>query len=266
MGADVFAFKQFTIQQGGASMKVNTDGVLLGAWFELQPDVQQLKILDVGCGVGVIALMAAQRFFAAEKGGYQQPPIIDAIDIDFHSCTLAKRNFEESPWSSCLCVYNAAFQNFTPQESEGGRDSYNVIVSNPPYFNNALKNPDERKSAARHTSELSHTELIEGAFEKLSEQGRLAVVLPVGEFEQFAQSASSIGLTLTRRCEVFTKSSDSSPRRILAEFTKGEYCTMTMATSCLKQIPKKERLSIMNEKLSYTKEYRELTSDFYLKF
>src|SRR5690606_30727897 len=129
----VFHFKQFAVNQSGCAMKINTDGVLLAAMATADFPT---RILDVGTGTGVISLMLAQRFPSAT---------IDAIEIDVKAADTARGNFEESPFSDRLTSYAMALDKFEPKAG------YDLIVSNPPFFLNSLRNNDSRKGMARHT-------------------------------------------------------------------------------------------------------------------
>jgi len=231
--ADSFRFKQFEVANVRSAQKVGTDGVLLGAWVALK--ATDRRILDVGTGTGVIALMMAQRASDA---------LITAIDIDTESVAEATDNFLASPWQERLLAMEAPFQQM-PGE-------YDLIISNPPFFIDSLKAPDDRRSAARHTDTLPHRDIISGAARLLSPQGRLAVIYPATEAEMFAGEALSAGLFPERICKVSTKAG-AAPKRFLMELSRE------------KKEPLIEELSIMSGG-DYTAEYKSLTSDFYLKF
>ena len=246
MGNNYFRFKQFTIEQNDVSMRVNTDGVLLGAWFSLTHK-SHAAILDAGCGTGVIALMAAQRLseLSAEFS-------VGAVEIDARSCIQAQKNFNSSSWKKNLAVYYSDFQSFALYANH----KYDVIVSNPPYFNNSLKNPSQTKRQARHTDKLSYEELVKGSKVLLSPGGSLAVILPAEEFDTFGKIAEEYGFAQKRKCRVFSKMKDERPIRIMAEFCIGENKKAEAETS----------LCIMDHNLEYTPEYKSLTKDFYVKF
>ena len=123
-------------------MKVNTDGVLLGAAVTLEP--APLSVLDIGSGTGTIALMLAQRLEGRCR--------IDAVEIDAPSAAEATENFAASPWAGSLSLYHCALQEYMPE------CEYDLIVTNPPYYDASLKNPDDRKAAARHSDSLSFSE------------------------------------------------------------------------------------------------------------
>ena len=131
----VFKFKQFDIDQDGCAMKINTDGVILGAIVNHPSPVH---ILDIGTGTGVIALMLAQRFNTAH---------VNAVEIDESAARAASKNCLNSPFSDRTMVDHSSFESFKSDLK------YEMIVSNPPYFVNDLKNPEKRKEIARHTDE-----------------------------------------------------------------------------------------------------------------
>ena len=215
-------------------MKLGADSVLLGACV----DVDGVKsVLDVGTGTGVIALMIAQR----TEGELQ--PQIDAIDIDMPSVEEAKENFENSPWADRLRVFHSALQDYPLKE-------YELIVSNPPYFDNSLLNPDSRKSGARHTFSLSYIDILEYASEALSAEGRLALILPA-EVEKnlirVAASHSLFPLSILRVRTVERK----SPKRIVIEFSR------------IKHESRITNLTMSSEG-KYTAEYNKLVEAFLL--
>ena len=231
--ADSFRFKQFEVSNVLSAQKVGTDGVLLGAWTRLR--ATDRRILDVGTGTGVIALIMAQR--APEA-------LITAIDIDADSIREATSNFIASPWQERLLAMEAPFQKLP--------GCFDLIISNPPFFIDSLKAPDSRRSAARHTDTLSHRDLLTNAVRLLSPEGHLAVIYPVSEAETFAGEALSAGLFPERICKVSTKEG-AAPKRFMMELSRE------------RKEPLIEELSIMSCG-DYTTEYKRLTADFYLKF
>ena len=241
----VFQFKRFNVVNERSAMKVNTDGVLLGAAMTIRPDDRRL--LDIGTGTGTIALMAAQRALGIpDQAG--DDVMIDAIDIDEPSATEAAENFKASPWSDHLHVHNLSLQEF----AETGSEKYDLIFSNPPYFEDSLTAPDERKSTARHTSDgLSYRDIFEFAAERLTGSGRVALVLPADQEAPLCRYARMCGLHMFRILRIRTVER-KAPIRIIAEFSR-ERC----------QTPSDGILTIMN-KGKYTQEYLSLTHDFYL--
>lgn len=172
MPNDYFQFRQFTIHQERCAMKVGTDGVLLGAWAD---PAGAARILDVGTGTGLVALMLSQR-----SGAF-----VDAVEIDRASAEQAAENVRESPWKHRISVYNDTFQHFA-QETDC---QYDLIVSNPPYFRNALLPPDAQRAGARHDTRLSFAALLSGANRLLPAGGRLCVILPAPAYSAFTGEA-----------------------------------------------------------------------------
>ena len=232
-------------------MKVNTDGVLLGAAMTIRPEDRCM--LDIGTGTGTIALMAAQRAFGGELPG--QAGRIDAIDIDEPSATEAAMNFANSPWSESLHAHNLSLDAFAAMDKKDGLPAvqrYDLIFSNPPYFEDSLTAPDERKSTARHTSDgLSYRDIFEFAKERLTDSGRVSLVLPADQEAALCRYARMCGLHLFRILRVRTVPR-KAPSRMIAEFSRHRCETV-----------KEELLTIQNEG-QYTQEYLSLTHDFYM--
>jgi tRNA1Val (adenine37-N6)-methyltransferase len=247
-----FNFKKFSVVNERSAMKVNTDGVLLGALMTIKPTDRRL--LDIGTGTGTIALMAAQREIELKTTDVAAPPAeilnIDAIDIDEPSASEAAVNFQNSPWSVHLNAYNLPLDAYADELNE--YEHFDLIFSNPPYFEDSLTAPDERKSAARHTSEgLSYRDICDFASKRLSENGRLAFVLPSDQELPLTRYARMSGLHLFRIARVRTVPR-KSPTRMIAEFSRYR---------C--ENPEDTTLTIQNEG-KYTQEYLTLMRDFYL--
>lgn len=196
-----FQFKQFAIQQDRCAMKVGTDGVLLGAWATTGE-----RMLDIGTGTGLIALMLAQRSSHA---------IVDAVEIDEAAAEQARENVVASPFADRVNVVNVEIQNFIP--TNGAR--YDVIVSNPPYFQNALGSPDKKRHAARHTDSLSYRELLDAAVRLLREDGRFCIIIPFDSRQSVVDEALLHGFSISRECAVRT-TQRKTPRRYLLEFSR----------------------------------------------
>ena len=278
--ADIFHFKKFDVVNERSAMKVNTDGVLLGALMTILPSDR--LILDIGTGTGTIALMAAQRL--ADLGslgsdsrvsghgttlcscgaGYAEiasatETAIHAIDIDEPSATEAAENFRNSPWDGILHAHHASLNQFAADLPDGnsfsdktGCGTFDLICSNPPYFDNALQAPEQRRNAARHTSTgLSYREILDFAAERLSHEGRVAMVLPADTEHDLARHARMCGLHLQKITRVRTVPR-KSPKLIIAEFGRRR-----------QEHPQDTVLTIQNEG-QYTQEYLSLTKEFYL--
>jgi len=232
----LFKFKQFSLGQDQSAMKIGTDGVLTGAWI---PCEDAGSLLDIGTGTGLIALMAAQRSSAK----------IDAVEIEENAARQAKENFSNSPWHQRLhCIH----QDFTLWADTPGEHSYDLIVSNPPYFRNSLKNPDISRATARHHDTLNPDSLLKGVARLLSPQGKFCMILPSDSLNSFSIAASAHGLYLTRAVQVHTRP-DQPPKRGLIQMEKQ---------------PKETEFSLLllygEGPRGMSQEYIRLTKDFYL--
>ena len=199
MSNSFFSFRQFSISQDRCAMKVGTDGVLLGAWA---PGGQ--RILDVGTGTSLIALMMAQRFPTSYVVG---------IDVDDEACLQAVENVENSPFSDRVKIVKSSLQEFLVEES------FDAIVSNPPYFVNSLKNPDARRTLARHTDSLSFDDLFRGVGRLLSEYGVFSIIIPTDALEQMLLNACHYGFYVSHQVAVKTVER-KLPKRYLISFRR----------------------------------------------
>jgi tRNA1Val (adenine37-N6)-methyltransferase len=240
MKSKPFKFKEFTIYQDKTAMKVGTDGVLLGGWcgVDTYPD----SVLDIGAGTGVIALMIAQRSDAMT---------IDAVEVDVDSYEQAVENFEKSDWGDRLFCYNATFQDFV-DEISGEEETYDLIVSNPPFYTDNFESEDVSRNKARFTSSLSFEELLIGVSKILSENGIFSTIIPFKEEENFINIAKDQHLFLNRICRVQGNASSEVKRSLLA-FSFQE--TEIQQTHLIIEIARHQ----------YTEDYIKLTKDFYLK-
>ena len=248
--ANIFRFKRFDVINERSAMKVNTDGVLLGALMTVLPSDRRL--LDIGTGTGTIALMAAQRLSDCAESMRQVR--IDAIDIDEPSATEAAENFRNSPWNGCLYAYRTSLEDFESENNvlSGPKEEFDLIFSNPPYFDNALNAPEQRRNAARHTSTgLSYREILDFASSNLKDGGRVAMVLPADTEHDLTRHARMNGFHLNKITRIRTVSR-KAPKLIVAEFVKNRV-----------EAPQDTVLTIQNEG-QYTKEYLSLMKEFYL--
>ncbi|MBD1580850.1 tRNA1(Val) (adenine(37)-N6)-methyltransferase [Pseudoalteromonas sp. S16_S37] len=229
-----FAFKQFKVQQSNTAMKVSTDGILLGAWANLSG---ANRLLDIGCGTGLLSLMCKQRAPELE---------IEAVEIDEGAYKDAFANIWHSPWPD-IQLHQDDIRTFNTTEA------FDVVICNPPYFNASLKGPNQARNTARHTDSLSFSELI-SAFIRFSHQGsRLALILPCIETMQFKSLAQSEGLSLQRECLV-TTTEYKPPTRSLLEFG---YDSGLVAQT--------DALCIQNSEGGYSDAFIALCRDFYAK-
>lgn len=215
---NVFHFKQFDVVNERSAMKVNTDGVLLGAFTEVLP--ADLKVLDIGTGTGTVALMVAQRLVKASPDCE-----IHAIDIDGPSFEEASRNFVSSPWAGSLIAFHTSLRSF------GSESEYDLILSNPPYFDNSLQAPQARRNAARHAGvvsaeeeeSLSYRDVLEYSLTHLSPLGRVAMVLPADQEKALLRYAGMCGLTPWKLLRVKTVPR-KEPSRIVVQLVRKGMC------------------------------------------
>lgn len=231
----IFHFKQFSVQNEKSAMKVNTDSVLLGAWAEI-PEDSKIGI-DIGSGTGLLALMIAQR----------NPKIkITGIEIEKNAFEESKINFKNSPYSKRLKAVNLPLQKFETEVK------FDVIISNPPYFVNDLKNQTQNKTTARHTDSMSFEELLFFAENNLSNYGKFSLVLPKIESQLFIFLSEKTSLHL-QQVAFIQPNSAKSVNRVLMCFGK-EKTKLIEETFCVYQ-----------SQGVYSKEHHELTKDFYLE-
>jgi len=238
MASPDFHFKRFSITQEGVTHPVGTDGVLLGAWVNVSG---ARRILDIGTGTGVIALMLAQRTETDPN------VFIEAVEIHPGSALCAGRNFADSPWAQRLRIRQMPVQEFT-QNAEG---QFDLIVSNPPFFSETTRAPDETRRLGRHTATLPPGEMLAAVRRLLAPGGRFAVVLPVQEGLRLCELSVPNGLYWTSITEVRSRR-EKPVERLLIEFEKNPYDF------------RRASLLIYEDGLRYSAEYQELTKGFYL--
>lgn len=231
-----FNFKRFHVFHDKSSMKVGTDAVLLASLVEMS---DYKEILDIGSGSGVISLICAQKSVA----------YISAIDIDANSVEQANENFELSRWNNRLKASEISLQEF----AKSANTKFGLLISNPPFFENALKSPIETRNKARHNDTLSSEDILKSARQLLQTNGKLAIILPFTEGEGFISIASSHQFYLQRRIEIQPKPSKIA-NRLALEFVLSPTESRT------------EYLIIREEGNDYTEAYRQVTKDFYLAF
>lgn len=235
MSRTPFKFKQFDIFQDNTAMKVGTDGVLLGSWTNIY---KGKRILDIGTGTGLIALMLAQRF---------PETTIDAIEIDESAYLQATENFQNSIFKQRLKVFNIPIQEYNPNEK------YDLIVSNPPFFSvNDLVEFDSRKQARQQTT-LTFSELLDKTSLLLNRNGVASFVIPYDQKDLYIDIASKKSLYISRILYV-RGNKNSSLKRVLLEFSFDK-----------KEIVEEDELIIELDRHQYSDEYINLTKEFYLK-
>ena len=232
-----FQFKQFSVAQDRCEMKVGTDAVLLGAWSAL--DHMPNTILDIGSGTGILALIMAQRSTAE---------LIDALEIDADAYEQCVHNFETSDWGDRLFCYHASLEEFVDEIE----DTYDLIISNPPFYKDNFKSKNEVRNKARFEDALPFKELLTSASKLLSVTGQLNVIIPFSEEINFISLAKNVDLYPIRILRV--RGLEESPvKRSLISFTFQE-----------NKIEISE-LTIEITRHHYTHDYINLTKDFYLK-
>ncbi len=254
MPSSFFRFKQFTIHQNKCAMKVCTDACLFGAWIANKASSFQSPVsscLDIGTGTGLHSLMSAQMI----------PAKINAVEIDKAAAQQPQENFEASPWKGRLNIYNTSIQQFSQSsiqpinqstnQSFNHSTKYDLIMSNPPFFENDLKSDNEKRNLALHSAELSLEELLDAINKHLKDEGSFAVLLPYHRTQQFINSAIQQSFHLTEKILVKQTPAHNYFRGMLW-FTKE-------STSA-----KQSEIIIRNEEGKYTNEFVGLLKDYYL--
>ena len=229
-----FHFKQFEVEDKQSTLRIGTDAMLLGSWAK---PVNASKILDIGTGCGVLALMMAQKSEA----------VIIAIEIDLPSVKESRMNFTYSPWAERISAIHTTLQAF----SGYSKCDYDFIITNPPFFSNALKSPSVRENKTRHDVTMSHPELVRNVSRLLTRDGTFALILPAGYEKEFITVCSEYGLNLMRRLIVCPKPA-ALPGRTLMEFTRQK----------VNQVNESD-LIILNSTGEFSDQYLALTRDFH---
>jgi len=235
-----FKFKEFSIEQDQCAMKIGTDGVLLGSW--VKPKIEPFNILDIGTGTGIISLMLAQRFPETQ---------IEALEIDEAAFEQAVSNFENSPWGNRLFCYHASFQEYFQEVDD---EKYDLIISNPPFFNASQKSNNEQRNKARFEDSLPFEHLLYGSSKLLDENGTVAIIIPFDQEEHIIKTAKEMHLIPSRITHV-KGNSNADIKRSLLEF---KFTIPPSGTIMNNLILEKERHT-------YTDDYLKLVKDFYLK-
>ncbi len=230
-----FTFKQFHISEGQSGMPVSTDGVLLGAWADIESSQQ---ILDIGTGTGLLALMCAQRTATAD---------ITAIEINKEAYLSADQNVQHSPWSSRIQVLHSDIVHWQAPHR------FDAIICNPPYFNSGPVSQQNNRAIARHTHTLDHLSLLRQIDQRLKVNGYAHLILPVREGEQLIVQAKSHGLSLLRLC--YVRANEKKPAsRLLMTLGKEEASD-----------PYVEETLFITQNGKYSSDFIALTKEFYLK-
>ena len=244
-GKSPFRFQQFTVRDDHAAMKIGTDAVLLGAWA---PTRGAKRILDVGTGCGIIALMLAQRTNETDSR-------ISAIDIDSDAASQAVENFAASPWPGRLPSQSDEVQFSLEEFSQPNDRLFDLVVCNPPFFSNASLSPSESRSAARHAAGLPRDSLFELVFQLLTESGRFCLVLPFEQADSTIALANEHGFHLWSRTNV-RPTPTSDLKRVLLEFGRESF----------EGVIEESELIVEMERHQYSSEYADLTKHFHLRY
>lgn len=233
----VFRFKHFTVHQDICQMKVNTDGIMLGAWTNVKG---AKTALDIGTGTGVIALMLAQK---------NEDLTIDAIDIDENAFKQSQGNFILNQKENRIFAHHIDFSEYQQLKDK----KYDIIVSNPPFFSGGTFSYNENKANVRHTIKLGHGNLLLGAKKLMHKESRFFVVLPYAEGIRFIEMAEKYGLFLSCLTEVYSKKNKPVERLLMCFSSKTE------------PKPVKSELHILkDESQLYSDEFIQLTKEFYI--
>lgn len=227
-----FRFKNFSIKQDRCAMKVGTDGVLLGAWA-----IGGARVLDIGSGTGLIALMMAQRFPEA---------FVDGVEIDHDAALQSMENVAESPFADRIRIYESALQDFRPSAM------YDAIVTNPPFYSHHLASPDAARKMARQADTLHFTDILNFAKQWLEQDGELSAVLPVESADEFSEAAFLRGFFISRLWKVRTVRR-KPPKRCLIAFSKTRPQSYDSGDALM-----------LEDNGSKSLWYKTLTADFYL--
>jgi tRNA1Val (adenine37-N6)-methyltransferase len=231
-----FQFKKFRILQEKSAMKVNTDGFLLGSWTNLDG---AKTVLDIGAGTGLISLMIAQRSDA----------FITGVEIEKNAAEEAAHNVLNSEWSNRIIIQYISFQDF----ATGTQQKFDLIISNPPFFSNSVKNTNPHLSMARHNYLLPFAYIIVGTKKLLNKKGKLSLILPFESAQEFIEKALMENLFITRLTEV-KPFPDKKPNRCLMEFGMEQLAIHKTVMSVFDETGK-----------DYSNEFKTLARDFYLK-
>ena len=236
---EVFNFKKFSIAQSDCAMKVGTDGVLLGAWTNCS---NCMDVLDIGTGTGVIALMVAQR---------NPDATIKAIEIDQQAATQAQQNVDQSAWSSRITVINQSIQDYQRDVD----NTFDHIITNPPFFTGGTLSNSQNRSSVRHTTKLSHNDLLGAIRNLLKPAGTCSLILPDIEGYRCIEIARTYNLHPQKVTEVYPDQSKPLERLMIS-----------LGKEVRQDYPIDKLYIRDQDTKDFSPQYRELTKDFYLKF
>jgi len=233
-----FSFKQFTIHQDCCAMKVCTDACLFGAWVanKIEKEDPIKNILDIGTGTGLLSLMLAQK----------NDVVIDAVELDTAAAAQASENFNTSPWKERLQVFNSGIERFDSDRK------YDLIISNPPFFEDDLKSVNEQRNAAMHSTTLNLEALLVQIERLLKTGGRAAVLIPYHRSSYFEKLLAANGFFVQEVMHV--------KQSVKHDLFRSQYLFSKEAAEKVMT-----ELTIHNAERAYTGEFIELLKDYYLK-
>lgn len=235
MSNTYFRFKQFTIHQDNCAMKVSTDACIAGAWTQIQPGVR--RVLDIGTGTGLLSFMLAQK---------HTDVVIDAVELDASAAKQAAENVASSHWAERINVIHADAVGYRPEQP------YDLIITNPPFFNNSLLGDKESRNMARHTRSLSHKVLFEILKNNLHATGYASILLPVTEHELWEEILEQNNWSLSNKLYVHPAEGKAANRIV-------SICSKLSALQC-----QEEHLHIRTADGTYTREFKKLMNPYYL--
>lgn len=248
----MFRFKQFTIQQDRTAMKVCTDACVLGAWADVTapPDRPETRLLDIGTGTGLLALMAAQRNSTAQ---------IDAVELDETAAAQALENVSASPFAAQIRVWHTAIQTYPdPDPTNVSEPVYDHILTNPPFYTNSLRSPDKAVNRALHTDDLSYADLLAAVRRLLKPSGTWWVLLPPPESDRLLQLAAQGNQALRPFQQVHLRHQAQKP--VFRHLTAFRFAQLPTAVT-------PEQLVIYEpDGRTYTADFRALLQPYYLIF
>lgn len=243
-------FQLFTVRDEKCAMKIGTDGVLLGAWASTHSAEKALNIADVGSGSGVVALMLAQRFTESQ---------VTAVELEPLAVEQSRENFEHSPFDSRMKCVEASFQDWASESDN--QSSFDLVVSNPPFFNGKPKSPFHARNLARHDDYLNISDLFEGAEKVLRAEGVFGLVWPVEREADLMAAAKNHKFHVIRKC-IILPTPLHKPVRFLVEFSKVTSGDQDVASSILTNIVLETG---EGEGRHFTTQHNELMKAFFLQ-